>query len=165
MRRRFFIPAVAIAILGAGCSSGSEPATVTPGAGGTAGRADAKTVVVYKSPTCGCCEMWSEHMNAAGFNVEIKATNSLDEVRQQVGVPSGQGSCHTAVVGRYFVEGHVPAEDVKRLLAEQPEARGLVVPGMVLGSPGMEQGDIRQPYAVLLVAMDGTTSVYARHNE
>jgi hypothetical protein len=122
-------------------------------------------VVIYKSLACGCCEMWAEHMKAAGFNVEVKATNNLEQVKQEVGVPSDQGSCHTAVVGRYFVEGHVPAVDVRRLLAEQPEARGLVVPSMVAGSPGMEQGGIRQPYAVLLVAMDGSTSVYARHNE
>ena len=117
-------------------------------------------VMVYKSPTCGCCESWVGHMRGAGFPVEIRDTQDLDAIKTEVGVPFGQGSCHTAKVGDYFVEGHVPADDVKRLLTERPEARGLAVPGMPVGSPGMEQGDARVPYDVLLVRKDGSTTLY-----
>jgi hypothetical protein len=122
-------------------------------------------VVVYKSPTCGCCQAWSEHMRADGFPVETRAAQDLDAIKTGVGVPFGQGSCHTAKVGDYFVEGHVPADDVKRLLIERPDARGLTVPGMPIGSPGMEQGDAREPYDVLLVAKDGSTTVFAHHGD
>ena len=122
-------------------------------------------VVVYKSPTCGCCESWVGHMQSAGFPVEVRDTEDFGAIKAEVGVPAGLGSCHTARIGDYFVEGHVPADDVKRLLAEQPEARGLTVPGMPQGSPGMEQGGISEPYDVLLVAPDGSTSVFAHHGE
>jgi len=122
-------------------------------------------VVVYKLATCGCCQTWSEHMQAAGFPVETRDIEDLDAIKAEAGVPYGQGSCHTAKVGDYFVEGHVPADDVKRLLAERPDALGLTVPGMPIGSPGMEQGDTREPYDVLLVAKDGTTSVFAHHGD
>jgi hypothetical protein len=122
-------------------------------------------VVVYKSPTCGCCQNWAEHLEAAGFPVETRDTQDLDAIKAEVGVPFGQGSCHTAKVGDYFVEGHVPADDVKRLLTERPDALGLTVPGMPIGSPGMEQGDVREPYDVLLVAKDGSTAVFAHHGD
>ena len=92
--------------------------------------------------------------------------DDLEPIRKQLGVPYGKGSCHTAEVGGYVVEGHVPAEDVKRLLAERPKARGLVVPGMPMGSPGMESPDGRvQPYTVELIGMEGATSAFARHGE
>jgi len=120
-------------------------------------------VIAYRSPTCGCCELWVEHMRAAGFKVEIKNTDDIGAIKAEAGVPVGKGSCHTARVGAYWVEGHVPASDVKRLLAETPDARGLVVPGMVPGSPGMEQGGVTQPYDVLLIAKDGSTSVFSHH--
>ncbi len=120
-------------------------------------------VMVYKSPTCGCCEMWVEHMRAAGFRVEITNTQDLGAMKTRAGVPAGQGSCHTAKVGNYYLEGHVPASDVKRLLAERRDVRGLIVPGMVLGSPGMEQGGVRRAYDVLLLAKDGSTSVFEHH--
>jgi hypothetical protein len=122
-------------------------------------------VVVYKLATCGCCQTWSEHMQAAGFPVETRDTQDLDAIKTEAGVPFGQGSCHTAKVGDYFVEGHVPADDVKRLLAERPDALGLAVPGMPIGSPGMEQGDVSEPYDVLLVAKDGSTTVFAHHGD
>jgi len=122
-------------------------------------------VVAYKSPTCGCCELWVEHMRAAGFHVEVKDTQDMGAIKAEAGVPVGKGSCHTAQVGNYYVEGHVPAADVKRLLAEKPDARGLIVPGMVPGSPGMEQGSVRQAYGVLLLAKDGSTSVFAHHGD
>lgn len=122
-------------------------------------------VMAYKSPTCGCCELWIEHLRTAGFEVQVTDTAQLDAIKTKAGVPVGQGSCHTALVDGYFIEGHVPAGDIKRLLDERPAAKGLMVPGMVLGSPGMEQGGVRQPYDVLLVERDGNTSVFARHNQ
>ena len=122
-------------------------------------------VVVYKSPTCGCCELWVRHMRHFGFQVETHDVQDLGAAKAEAGIPYGLGSCHTARVGKYFIEGHVPAEDVKRLLFEKPAARGLTVPGMPIGSPGMEQGERREPYDVLLVAKDGTTTVYAHHGD
>lgn len=122
-------------------------------------------VIAYRSPTCGCCELWVEHMRAAGFHVQVEESHDMGAVKAEAGVPVGKGSCHTAKVGDYYVEGHVPAEDIKRLLAEKPAARGLVVPGMVPGSPGMEQGGVSQPYDVLLLAQDGSTSVFAHHRD
>lgn len=123
-------------------------------------------LVVTKSPTCGCCHLWVEHMQKAGFRVEIHDVADINLIKERVGVPYGKGSCHTAEVGGYFVEGHVPAEDVKRLLAEKPDAKGLVVPGMPAGSPGMELPDGRvQPYVVELVARDGSTSPFAQHGQ
>jgi len=122
-------------------------------------------VMTYKSPTCGCCELWVEHMRAAGFRVEIENVQDMGAIKAEAGVPVGQGSCHTAKVGKYYLEGHVPAADVKRLLAEGPDARGLIVPGMVPGSPGMEQGGVTKPYDVLLLAKDGSTTVYSHHGD
>lgn len=123
-------------------------------------------VVVTKSPTCGCCHLWVEHMQKAGFEVEVHDVQDINLAKERVGVPYGKGSCHTAEVGGYFVEGHVPAEDVKRLLVEKPDAKGLAVPGMPAGSPGMELPDGRvQPYVVELVARDGSTSPFAHHGQ
>ena len=103
-------------------------------------------------------------MRKAGFTVEVHDLDNLDPVKTRVGIPAGKGSCHTAEVGGYFVEGHVPAADVKRLLALKPDAKGLVLPGMPMGSPGMEMPDgSTQPYTVELVQRDGTTSVFAQH--
>src|SRR3546814_159916 len=121
-------------------------------------------VVVHKRPTCGCCGQWVEHMREAGFTVEVRNTNNLNPVKERLGVPYGKGSCHTAEVGGYVVEGHVPADDVKRLLAQQLDAKGLVLPGMPLGSPGMEMpGGQTEPYTVELVTSGGTTEAFARH--
>ena len=121
-------------------------------------------VIVYKSPACGCCLAWADHMRSSGFTVEIHDVQDLSPIRAEAGVPAGLGSCHTAQVAGYFLEGHVPADDVKRLLAEKPDARGLAVPGMPLGSPGMVQGEEQQPYEVVLVARDGSTSVFASYS-
>ncbi|HVI24599.1 MAG TPA: DUF411 domain-containing protein [Xanthomonadaceae bacterium] len=123
-------------------------------------------VVVHKSPTCGCCTGWVEHMRHAGFPVEVRNENDVEPTKRRVGVPAGKGSCHTAEVAGYFIEGHVPAEDVKRLLAKKPDAKGLTAPGMPIGSPGMEMpGGHVQPYVVELVKRDGSTVVFARHGE
>ncbi|MEF2155103.1 DUF411 domain-containing protein [Luteimonas sp. FXH3W] len=125
---------------------------------------DAPRMVVHKSASCGCCGLWVDHMRAAGFAVEVRNTDDLNPLKERVGVPYGKGSCHTAEVNGYFVEGHVPAADVKRLIAEKPDAKGLVLPGMPMGSPGMESPDGRiQPYTVELVARDGTVSTFAEH--
>ncbi|MEO5827806.1 MAG: DUF411 domain-containing protein [Luteimonas sp.] len=121
-------------------------------------------VIVHKTASCGCCGLWVEHMRQAGFPVEVRNLDDVTPVKQRVGVPLGKGSCHTAEVGGYFVEGHVPADDVKRLLAEKPVAKGLVLPGMPAGSPGMETADGRvQPYVVELVGEDGSTVAFAQH--
>lgn len=139
----------------------SETVAETPGP--VAGAAS-QLVVVHKNPTCGCCEMWVEHLRDAGFRVEVRNEDNLDPIKQRLGVPYGKGSCHTAEVAGYVVEGHVPAADIRRLLAEKPKARGLVLPGMPLGSPGMEvEGATPQPYTVELVRADGATVEYARH--
>jgi hypothetical protein len=121
-------------------------------------------IKVYKTETCGCCKLWVGHLEQAGFAVEVHNLGDLGPIKERVGLPYGLGSCHTGEVGGYFIEGHVPAADVKRLLREKPAARGLAVPGMPLGSPGMEvpSGEV-QPYDVLLVAKDGKTSVFAHH--
>ena len=116
-------------------------------------------VEVWKSPTCGCCGAWIEHMQAAGFEVRVHDVGNA-AARARAGLPGRLGSCHTAMVDGYVVEGHVPADDVRRLLAERPKALGLAVPGMPIGSPGMEQGSRRDPYEVLLVSADGSTSVW-----
>jgi hypothetical protein len=121
------------------------------------------TVVVYKTESCGCCKLWVEHMQSHGFPVEVTNVDDLGPVKERAGVPYGLGSCHTAEVGGYFIEGHVPATEVQRLLAEKPKARGLTVPGMPMGSPGMEQGGRVEPYQVLLVHEDGSTSVFASY--
>ena len=122
---------------------------------------DAPTLTVYKSPTCGCCAMWVEHMEAAGFTVETRDRDDMAAVKDSLGLPSDLSSCHTGVVDGYVVEGHVPAEQVARLLEERPEALGLSVPGMPVGSPGMEMGDRRDPYDILVVDRSGEAAVFA----
>lgn len=124
------------------------------------------TVVVNKTPTCGCCGVWVKHIEAAGFAVQVHDLEDLGPIKQRVGVPFGMGSCHTAEVGGYFVEGHVPAAEIKRLLRERPQAKGLTVPGMPAGSPGMEVASGRvDRYEVLLVGKDGKTSVFATYGD
>lgn len=121
-------------------------------------------LAVYKSPTCGCCGAWVEHMTAAGFQARITEVTDPGSVRSARGVPAAVASCHTAVIGGYVLEGHVSAEDVRKLLAERPDALGLAVPAMPLGSPGMETPDgQREPYETLLILKGGGTRVFARH--
>jgi hypothetical protein len=121
--------------------------------------------LVHKSPSCGCCGLWVEHLEDSGFRVEVRNSDDVNPVKQRLGVPYGKGSCHTAEIGGYFIEGHVPAEDIKRLLAEKPDAKGLVLPGMPMGSPGMESpdGTTSGPYTVELVQRDGTTNPFSQH--
>lgn len=118
-------------------------------------------VTVYKSPTCGCCTQWVEHLRAAGFRVVAHDTDDLATVMANFGVPSTLGSCHTAAVGGYVIEGHVPANLIKKMLAEHPAILGLAVPGMPIGAPGME-GSPSARYSVIAFDRQGKTSVYAR---
>jgi hypothetical protein len=121
-------------------------------------------VQVFKDPNCGCCGVWVEHMKDAGFSVTVTEVNDTSVARRKYGLPERFGSCHTAVVGGYVVEGHVPADDVKKLLVMKPVAIGLTVLGMPVGSPGMEMGSRKDPYQVLLVAKDGRERVFATYN-
>lgn len=103
--------------------------------------ADTTTVQVYKTPTCGCCTKWVDHLREAGFTVAVTELSTLDALKAMNGVPANLASCHTAIVEGYVIEGHVPASDVKKLLKERPAVAGLAVPGMPMGSPGMEHPD------------------------
>jgi hypothetical protein len=116
--------------------------------------AQGPSILVHKDPNCGCCEGWVQHLKAAGFVVTVDETAELDIVRKRLGVPSDLAACHTAEVGGYLIEGHVPALAVRRLLQERPVALGLSVPGMPAGSPGME-GGVPQRYEVVLFGADG----------
>lgn len=126
--------------------------------------AEAATVIdVYKSPSCGCCQGWVEHLRAAGFEVKAHDVENPSDYRAKYRIPEELGSCHTGVVNGYAIEGHVPAAEIKRLLAEKPKAIGLAVPNMPVGSPGME-GNRKDPYDVLLVKADGKHAVYKHYN-
>ena len=150
MQRRIFL----IGLAGALASACKKPASSEPLA----------NLVVHKSEGCACCDGWVRHLRAAGFAVEVRQESNMNEIKTRVGVPAGKGSCHTAVVGGYFIEGHVPAPDVQRLLAERPAGKGLVLPGMPLGSPGMETEDgTVQAYTVELVLPSGETVAFAQH--
>ena len=120
-------------------------------------------VVMYKDPNCGCCGKWAEHMRSAGFAVKEVASARMDLVKQEAGVPEALGSCHTAKVAGYVVEGHVPAADVRRMLAEKPAIRGLSAPGMPLGSPGMEGPYPAERYDVVSFDAQGRRAVFSKH--
>jgi hypothetical protein len=120
-------------------------------------------VDIFKSPSCGCCGAWVEHLKAAGFAVNVMLVDDTTAARKRLGMPDAFGSCHTATVGGYALEGHVPAEEVKKLLASRPAAIGLAVPGMPPGSPGMEVGTRRDPYDVFLIDKQGRGTVFASY--
>ena len=119
-------------------------------------------VVVYKSATCGCCLKWVEHMKANGFNVTATDVPDIEVPKRAHGVPPSLESCHTATIGGYVVEGHVPADSVQRMLRERPAIAGLAVPGMPAGSPGMEVPGYKDAYAVMAFDKAGKSSVYER---
>lgn len=120
-------------------------------------------MVVYKSPTCGCCTKWIENMRANGFTVEIHDQDDVTPIKRASGVPAGAESCHTAQVGGYVVEGHVPAADIRRMLRERPQIVGIAAPGMPAGSPGMEVGNRRDAYDVVSFTQNGRTALFERH--
>lgn len=126
----------------------------------------APRVEVWKSPYCGCCKDWVAHLEKEGFAVQVHEVGDLDGARRKLGMPERYASCHTARVGDYLLEGHVPAADIRRLLAERPAGLGLAVPGMPVGSPGMDGPAYRgrrDPYEVLLVRRDGGATVFANY--
>ncbi len=120
-------------------------------------------VTVFKTPTCGCCTKWVDHLREHGFEVTVTDLPDLTPVKQRFHVPDPLHACHTAAVGTYVVEGHVPAADIERLLAEQPDITGIAVPGMPIGSPGMEQGDRQDPYDVIAFDRNGPRHVFTRY--
>jgi hypothetical protein len=152
MKRRNFV-VIAAAFVGALRSAPVLAAPALP------------AIEVFKNPYCGCCEAWVEHLKGAGFPVKVTVVEDTAPVRERYGIPDKLGSCHTGVVNGYALEGHVPASDIKRLLAVKPTAAGLAVPGMPTGSPGMEAGGRKDPFDVLLVDKSGRTSVYASYNK
>jgi len=124
--------------------------------------ADLESITVYKSPTCGCCSQWVRHLQDNGFEVEAINRKDMNSIKSEAEIPRQLASCHTAIIGDYVVEGHVPAADIKRLLKEQPDVAGLAVPGMPMGSPGME-GHRQDSYEVLTFTKTGDTTVFSRY--
>jgi hypothetical protein len=118
-------------------------------------------MTVYKSPSCGCCKEWITYMKKEGFELKVIDMDDVSEIKRSAGVPPSMESCHTGLIGTYVVEGHVPADLVRKMVAEKPKFLGLSVPGMVSGPPGMEQGP-KQPYQVISFTRDAKTAVYAR---
>ena len=164
------VASVGVALLAGGCApeasaedgrtAASTPANAMVDATLAATIAETPTIKVYKSPTCGCCALWVDHMREAGFELDVEDTDDMIGVKVDAGLPLQLQSCHTALVDGYVFEGHIPAEVIARFLAEKPSASGLAVPGMPIGSPGMEFGDRVDPYDVLRFDAAGTTSVY-----
>jgi len=125
----------------------------------------AMDVVVYRSPTCGCCSKWVAHLKTQGFNVQDNVIEDIQKIKDQYSISGPLASCHTAVVNGYIVEGHVPATDIKTMLLEKPEISGLTVPGMVVGTPGMEMGDKKAPFKVIAFDKDGKTQIYKAYDK
>lgn len=124
----------------------------------------AQDMAVYRSPSCGCCGKWIAYMKQQGFNIKEIQTEDMDSIKRKLGVPKALESCHTAVVDQYLVEGHVPAEDVRKLLLNKPKALGLAAPGMPMGSPGMEMGGRKDKFSVLLFDQQGNADKFNEHN-
>ena len=122
-----------------------------------------KDIVVYKNPECGCCTKWVRYLETQGYNVTIESTRDVYEVKKRLGVPERLAACHTAVIDGYVIEGHITHRDIKRLLLFRPDVTGIAVPGMPIGTPGMEQGNIKQPYKVMTFDAQGNTEVFVEH--
>lgn len=151
-RRRF---------LGAATALGAVVALSPRGAFAGVRGAPPLRMTVYKSPSCGCCKSWIAYMKKEGFDLKVIDMDDLSEIKRNAGVLPAMESCHTGLIGSYVVEGHVPADLVRKMLTEKPKIVGLSVPGMVNGPPGMDDGP-KQPYQVIAFTRDGKTSVYAR---
>jgi hypothetical protein len=156
MDRRGFLAATFVGAAALVARRASAAVPVTPGAA-------RPPLTVYKDPSCGCCKDWVKHMQSNGFTATAIDNPDMDAIKDHYGVPSGVRSCHTAIVGNYVIEGHVPAADVDRMLKEQPKATGLAVPGMVTGSPGME-GLMSKAYVVVAFQKTGATTPFASHS-
>jgi len=122
----------------------------------------AADIIVYKSPTCGCCKKWVKYLEGAGFNVKSVNKTNMSPIKSKFDVKKQYQSCHTAKVGEYFIEGHVPASDIKKLLKQNPNVKGLAVPGMPMGSPGME-GHRKDRYSVLLINNKNKSTVFSEY--
>ena len=146
--RRTIIGLVLAGVPAAACAKMAQPPKLT----------------IYKSPYCGCCGAWVDHVKGSGLKAVVHEMDDVTPVARKLGVPDELRSCHTAAIDGYFVEGHVPAQDIRKLLRERPKARGIVVPGMPIGSPGMEQGGRRDVYDTLLVGHDSKARIFVRNN-
>ena len=162
--------AIAMAFAGVGCSNAADepraeaPAQVASATlrdGAQATSAVSPTIKVYKDPNCGCCKEWIKHLEQNGFTVEVVDMPDLSAVKMKYGVSDNLRSCHTGVIGDYVIEGHVPADLIVKMLEEKPQIAGLAVPGMPMGSPGME-GATKEAYDVLTFDRAGHTTVYAQ---
>ena len=158
MRR--FLALSLVSLLTIACADADATPESGSAVSATMANQDLPTVLVYKTPTCGCCNGWVEHLEAAGFTVDARNVTDIMTVKRDGGVPPQMSSCHTAIIDGYVVEGHVPADQLKRLLAERPDIAGIAVPGMPTGSPGME-GAGAKPYQVLSFTHAGEAAVYA----
>ncbi len=150
-RRRVLFALGAVAAVGGGVALFLEPTPTM-----------AEEVVVYKDPSCECCGRWAHHMRRNGFAVTVNSVGDMDPIKRKAGIPEAMESCHTAFVGEYLIEGHVPASDIKRMLSERPAIKGLAVPGMPISAPGMDSPE-REPYTVLAFNAKGRTSVFASY--
>lgn len=162
LRRAPALALLALAPLAAGCARGDDAAPGESAAKVAAAAPAGPTVevTVYKSPTCGCCTKWEEHLRENGFRVVSVPREDMDAIKREHGVPKGLQSCHTALVNGYAVEGHVPADVIRKLLTERPRVKGVAVPGMPMGSPGME-GPHKDAYEVYTFDASGPRDVYA----
>lgn len=158
-KSRLALGGVLLGTLAAGAIAGSLIGASEQGGG--------PVIQVYKTPTCGCCSDWTGYLDDEGFAVETDdvTQRELNEIKQEAGLDRSLASCHTAFVGDYVVEGHVPAREIRRLLADEPDIAGISVPGMPVGSPGMEVGDRKDPYQVVAFDDAGETSVFARYHQ
>ncbi|MBE9066472.1 DUF411 domain-containing protein [Leptolyngbya cf. ectocarpi LEGE 11479] len=151
------IALITLGLLITGCSLAQEPEP-------SAQAALASEINVFRSPTCGCCGLWIEHMREAGFQVNDQITEDMAAIKEQYDIPDNLTSCHTAVVDGYVVEGHIPAADVARLLTENSDIAGIAVPGMPSGSPGMESGSYVESYTVFAFDKNGATTSFSEHS-
>lgn len=155
----------AVLLLAVGCSSPNK-AISEAGADAKAASSPPQNgteLVVYRTPTCGCCGAWTEQMQAQGFQIQDNIVEDLEAIKAEHGIPQNLESCHTTLVKGYVIEGHVPVQDIQRLLAEKPDVIGLAVPGMPIGSPGMESGDTVEPYASFTFSQAGEVMVFEEH--
>ncbi|MFL5482161.1 MAG: DUF411 domain-containing protein [Gemmatimonadaceae bacterium] len=152
-KRSFSLFAVAVCAAALTVTTAAAPTVVAP---------KKPTITVYKDPSCGCCKNWIEHLIKHGYRVDAKDTPDMAQIKATLGVPPDLRSCHTAVVEGYLIEGHVPAADIDRLLAAKPAVKGLAVPGMPMGSPGME-GAMKQHYQVIAFDRNGKNRVFASY--